>query len=173
MWVRDDKNILDKKGGVVKKSSVLKSGVLLGVCVFLVGAIPGCQRMVNFYNNLQYQGGGSLTAKLMCTTNTFQASTGQYSNCQQVANDLCNCDLYLDDEKVGTFSDCLSVSSACSGDSTLLLTLNDSSDIVIRITCVNRCGDSIMDAGYPVDYDFVIDADLIVEEGMFESYVDE
>jgi len=159
----------------VKKLRVLKYGVLLGVCLFLVGASPGCKRMVNFYNNLVLNQ-QDFTARLACSSNTFVSDTGEYSNCQAVKSSLCNCDLYFDGEKYGSLNGCIEVQSICSGDATLLLTLDDSDEVVIATVCVNQCGDSIMDAGYFVDnYDVLMDADFLLErdEGMLELYREE
>ena len=159
----------------MKKLKVLKYGVLLGVCLFLVGANPGCQKMVNFYNNLRLNQ-QDFTARLVCSSNTFQADTGEYSSCQEVTGNLCNCDLYFDGDKYGSLIGCINLQSICSGDATLFLTLDDSDEVAIATICVNQCGDSIMDAGYFVDYyDVIMDADFLLErdEGILELYVDE
>ena len=159
----------------MKKLRVLKCGVLLGICLFLVGASKGCQRMVNLYNDLVWSGGTSLTARLMCSSNTFQADTGEYSNCQKVSGSLCNCNLYLDNEDYGSFSGCLDVSEYCSGDATLILSLDESDNIALYIQCVARCGDSIMDAGYSVNDAIILDTGYVLEniDGMLELYREE
>lgn len=130
---------------------------------------------VNLYNNLAWSGGTPLTAKLVCSSNTFQADTGEYSNCQEVSSNICDCKLYLDLENYGTFSGCLDLSEYCSGDATLILSLDESDNIALYIQCVAKCGDPIMDVGYLGDnYDEIIDIDFIAEgeESILELHRD-
>lgn len=124
------------------------------------------QTGMNFYNNLLLNG-NKFTARLECSWNgnsnvTFESYTGKLSACKPVEGELCNCDLYADGMYMGYFSGCFDMGDYCDGDSTLVLTL-DGSDPVLAYKCVDRCGDSITEAGNLADYEYILDATLDTE----------
>ena len=156
----------------MKKTSVLKYGVFLIVSLSLMGAAPGCQKMVNFYNNLVL-GGEDFTARIVCSSGTWTSSTGQLSPCKPVINQVCNCKLYANGKFVGDFSGCADISD-CSGDVTLILKMNDNEPGLFR-RCVTTCGDSVSEVGESIELEEILDFTFILEEGeeVFELFEDE
>ena len=45
---------------------------------------------VNFENQVQYSDGSSLTAKLKTSAGTWEAETGEVSECQEISEDICD-----------------------------------------------------------------------------------
>jgi len=133
----------------------LKYVLLVLLLIFLIGP-KGCP-YVNLHNNLQWEGGSGLTAKLVCPSITFQAYTGQYSNCKIVLSEMCNCDLYLDNEPYGYFQGCIDPGGACQGDATILLTLDESDQPFIYVVCIDRCGEDIFEVGDFIDREAILD----------------
>lgn len=124
----------------------LKYALLLLLCLFITG-VKACPS-VNLFNNLQWGDGTPLTARIVCSSNTWEADTGEDSNCQLVfkRGELCDCDVYLDGDIYASTQGCDNIGDYCDGDATLLLTL-DGSDIALYIVCVDKCGEDISGAG--------------------------
>ena len=156
----------------MKKTNILKYGVFLLVSISLMGAAPGCQKMVNFYNNLVL-GGEDFTARLVCSSGTWKSSTGQLSPCKPVVSQVCNCKFYAAGEFVGNFSGCTDM-GGCSGDATLILKMNDNEPGLFR-RCVTTCGDSVSEVGESIELEEILDFTLILEEGeeVLELFEDE
>lgn len=155
----------------MEKLRVLKYGVLLVMCLFLTGSGCPTGKMVNFYNNLT-KSGSKFTAKIVCSSATYEAYTGQYSTCKPVLGPFCDCKFYADGELQGTFQGCIDVSEYCNEDGTLVLTL-DGSNPTLGLICVTHCGDSITKAG--VEYEDILDTIFMMEDSEveFELYLDE
>jgi len=155
----------------MKKISVLKYGVFLVVGLSLMGAAPGCQKMVNLYNNLVL-GGEYFTARLECSSGTWESFTAELSPCNMVVGRICECEFYADGDFRGLFPGCSNVSS-CPGDATLILRM-DGGEPGLFVECVTSCGVSVSKVSErfePVeDFDFT----FVGEEGeeVFEFFKD-
>ena len=147
----------------MKKLRGLKCGVLLGVCLFLVGASPGCQRMVNLYNGLVMQG-ESFTAKLVCSSSSWESVTSQLSSCRPVSGQLCDCRFYANGSYVGIFDGCFDIDDYCEGDATLKLQM-DGDDLGLFMQCVTKCGDSVSKADESYESGEILDFIFTMEDG--------
>ena len=146
----------------MKKRSVLKYGVFLVLSLTLLGLAPGCQKMVNLYNNLVL-GGEDFTARLECSPGVWESFTAALSPCSPVIGQICECKFYADGQLVGTFSGCFDLSS-CTNDATMILKLNGDEPGLFR-QCVTTCGDSISEVNESIEYEETLDFIFIPEEG--------
>jgi len=154
---------LNEEGGIMKKMNVVKYGVFLVVSLSLMGAAPGCSRLVNLYNNL-VMGGEDFTAKLECSSGTWESVTSQLSPCNPVVGQVCDCRFSADGDFVGTFSGCFDISTYCEGDATIILKLNGENPGLF-IQCVTTCGDSISGVSESIELEEIPDFSFILEEG--------
>ena len=157
----------------MKKISVLKYGVFLVVSLSLMGAAPGCQqRMVNFYNNLVLSG-EDFTARLECSSSTWESFTSQLSPCNPVVGPICNCNFYANGEFVGIFSGCFDISNVCPDDATIILK-TDGDVPGLFVQCVTTCGDSLSEVSTSIELGEILDFTFMLEEGeeAFELFKD-
>ncbi len=131
---------------------------------------------VNFFNNIAYSSGNSMSAKLETSAGTWTADSGEYSSCKSVSNNsICDIRVYFDGDYKFAFNDCLDIEDCT--DATLLLTLEGSSTFVLKLICHDDCGNDILNVqSFEGFADIVDTASIInieVEIDLFSNLNDE
>jgi len=127
---------------------------------------------MNFFNNLLLNG-RKFTARLECSSITYESYTGKLSDCKPVEDEFCDCKLYADGIYKGYFRGCVDIRDYCYDDATLILTLSGSNP-ALAYKCVDECGDPITAGSDLLDYEHIMELTSDVEDSQesLDLYLD-
>lgn len=127
---------------------------------------------MNFYNNLILNG-HRFTARLECSSITYESYTGKLSACKPVEDEFCDCKLYADGRYMGYFRGCVDIRDYCYDDATLILTLSGSNP-ALAYKCVDECGDPITAGNDFLDYEHIMELTSDTEDSQesLDLYLD-